>query len=126
MYEIKKICSDLVLPTGDRITQDWAYELPDEYRTKEWLVKYTEAYLNNNYPLAIKSELMTLCLDVINDLISSGVSPSNEEIIKTLNVLQDNYKNHIDIINYWASEGEPLEDCFALTPEMRMLKSKLR
>lgn len=80
------------------------------------MVKYIEAYLNNNYPLAIKSELMTLCLDVINDLISSGVSPSNEEIIKTLNVLQDNYKNHIDLINYWASENEPLEDCFALTP----------
>lgn len=59
---------------------------------------------------------MTLCLDVINDLISSGVSPSNEEIIKTLNVLKDNYKNHIDLINYWASENEPLEDCFALTP----------
>ena len=121
MDEINKICTDLGIPAGDRFTQDWAYELPEEYRNKEWLNKYITAYLNNNYSLKVKNELMTLALDVSNDLLSSGLSASDKVIVKVLNVLLDNYQNHIDLINYWALDNEPLENCFLLTPEIRKL-----
>ncbi|EOU7953431.1 hypothetical protein ACN31I_005266 [Escherichia coli] len=68
---------------------------------------------------------MTLALDVCSDLLSSGVPPSDKVIVKALNTLLDNYKNHIDLINYWALDDESLEDSFALTPEIRELKKRL-
>ncbi|AFI88495.1 hypothetical protein F6Q07_22910 [Pectobacterium parmentieri] len=122
MNEINNICNDLGLPIGDNFTQDWAYELSDEYRTEEWLDKYITAYLNNGYSVSSKNELMTLCLDVTNDLLSTGTSVINATIIKVLNTLIDNYQQHVDLINYWSLDDEPLEDCFALTPEIRKLK----
>lgn len=125
MNELNKICSDLGLPEGDEFTQDWAYELSDEFRTKEWLGKYISAYLNNNYSSDGKNELMTLSLDVSNDLLSSGVSSTDGVIIKVLNVLFENHQNHMDLINYWSLDDEPIEDCFALTSKIRELKNKI-
>lgn len=125
MNEVNKICNDLGLPEGDEFTQDWAYELSDEYRTKEWLNKYIAAYLNNNYSLDGKNELMTLSLDVSNDLLCSGVSSTDEVIMKVLNVLFENHQNHMDLINYWSLDDEPIEDCFALTSKIRELKKRL-
>lgn len=125
MNEIKKICNDLGIPVGDKFTQDWIYELPEEYRNKEWLNKYIAAYLNKAYSLKGKNELMALALDVSNDLLSSGYLPSDKLILSVLNILTDNYQNHIDLIDYWALDNEPLEDCFLLTPEIRRLKEIL-
>lgn len=125
MQKNKRLCDDLGLPLGDRFTQDWAYELPDEYRTKDWLNKYISAYLQNKYSSEEKKELMILSLDVINDLLSFGLSPSDEIITKALNILFDNYKEYIDLISYWSLDGEPIEDCFALTPEIRKLKKRI-
>ncbi|WP_239005712.1 hypothetical protein [Pectobacterium parmentieri] len=99
MNEINNICNDLGLPIGDDFTQDWAYELSDEYRTEEWLDKYITAYLNNGYSVNSKNELMTLCLDVTNDLLSAGISVINATIIKVLSALIDNYQQHVDLIN---------------------------
>lgn len=33
MNAINVLCKDLKLPKGDLYTQDWVYELPEEYRT---------------------------------------------------------------------------------------------
>lgn len=125
MNEINKICCDLGVPVGDSFTQDWAYELPEKYRTKEWLNNYISAYLNNDYSLKGRSELMTLALDISNDLLSEGLPPSDGVIIKVLNALFDNHQDHMDLINYWALDDESLEDCFALTLEIRKLKRSL-
>jgi len=125
MTEINKICSDLGLPVGDGFTQDWAYELPEKYRTKEWLDKYINAYINSDYSLSGKNELMALSLDVCNDLLSSGLSHTDEVIIKVLNSLLENHQNHMELIDYWSLDNEPLEDCFSLTSEMRNLKNRL-
>ncbi|MDC9822086.1 hypothetical protein ABRQ07_17465 [Pectobacterium polonicum] len=122
MSEINQICNDLGLPVGDGFTQDWAYELPDEYRTKEWLDKYITAYLKNGYSVEGKNELMTLSLDVTNDLLSNGVNVIDITIVKVLNTLSDNYNQHVDLVDYWSLDDEPLDDCFALTPEIRRLK----
>ena len=125
MNEIKKICNDLGIPIGDKFTQDWIYELPEEYRNKKWLNKYIAAYLNKDYSLKGKNELMALALDVSNDLLSSGYLSSDKLILSVLNILIDNYQNHIDLIDYWALDNEPLEDCFLLTSEIRRLKEIL-
>ena len=125
MNEISKICYDLGLPIGDGFTQDWVYELPEKYRTREWLDKYITAYLRKDYSLSGQGELMALSLDVCNDLLSSGLSATDEIILKVLNVLLENYQDHMELINYWSLDDEPLEDCFLLTFEVRKLKNRL-
>jgi hypothetical protein len=125
MNEMGKICGDLGLPVGDNFTQDWFYELSENYRTKEWLDKYIIAYANNDHSLSEKNDLMTLSLDVCNDLLSSGLSATDEVIINVLNILSVNYQAHMELINYWSLDNEPLDDCFSLTSEMRKLKNRL-
>ena len=124
MEIIETICSDLNLPHGDLFTQDWAYELPDQYRTKDWLKKYISAYLYNGYPTTGQRELMILALDVCNDLLSSGLSSNDAVIQSVLSALLDHYKEYVDLVDYWAVDGEPLRDCFALTPLIRELRLK--
>ncbi|QXH45335.1 hypothetical protein KSS93_21005 [Pseudomonas xanthosomatis] len=124
MNEVRKIGRDLGLPLGDEYTQDWAYELSEEYRTKEWLERYIAAYLSGDYSPQGQRELMTLALDICNDLLSSGTSHADETLVKVLNALFDNAQVHSELIAHWALEGEPLEDCFALTPEVRRRKAQ--
>lgn len=52
LTEVIKICGDAGLLGGDGFTQGWAYDLPEKYRTKEWLDKYITAYINNDYSLS--------------------------------------------------------------------------
>ncbi|KAF0866041.1 hypothetical protein [Pseudomonas sp. LD120] len=126
MNEIDRICKDLKLPRGDFFTQDWAYELPEEFRTTYWLKKYISAYLDINYSKVEKNALMTLMLDVSNDLLTQGVDVSDELIVSVLNLLLKNHHCHFMLIDYWSLEGEPLEDCFALTPAVRNIKNQIR
>lgn len=49
MNAVDNLCKSLGLPHGDKFTQDWVYELAEEFRTKNWLEKYIFAYSNNNY-----------------------------------------------------------------------------
>ncbi|WNY83037.1 hypothetical protein NNQ28_01065 [Cronobacter dublinensis] len=125
MSNVNKICQNLGLPVGDNFTQDWAHELPDEYRTKKWLEKYILAYQNGDYTEEEKNELMSLSLDVSNDLLSSGVNPNDVIIVKVLNILFENREKHIELIEYWSLDDEPIEDCFALTNQIRQLKKSM-
>lgn len=113
------------IPSGDSFTQDWIYELPEEFRTKEWLNKYVIHYLNDDYNFFEKNELMRLILDITNDLLSYGDSDTDAVIINALKLLSDNYMSHLELIQYWSLDDEPLEDCFILTPKIRsIVKSK--
>ncbi|MFK3772784.1 hypothetical protein [Pseudomonas sp. NPDC089406] len=123
MSDVTRLRRDLGLPPGDRYTQDWAYELPEQYRTTAWLEKYLAAYLMGGYSPQGQHELMTLALDVCNDLVSAGGSPADEPLVRVLSALFDDALANGDLIAYWAMEGEVLEECFALTPEIRRLKA---
>ena len=123
MRPVDRIRIDLGLPPGNEFTQDWAYELPEEYRTREWLDRYMTAYHTGGYPPDVRDELMLLALDVSNDLLSSGVGPADGSIAAVLAALSRDRHQHRDLIEYWALEGEPLEDCFALTPAVRKIKA---
>src|SRR3954463_6679546 len=37
---IARVCQGLGLPLGDSFSQDWAYELPEEFRTREFSERY--------------------------------------------------------------------------------------
>lgn len=123
MSDVTRLSRDLGLPPGDRHTQDWAYELPEEYRTRAWLEKYLAAYLMGGYSPQARHELMTLALDVCNDLVSAGASPAEEPMVRVLSALFEDRQANDDLIACWAMEGEVLEECFALTPEIRRLRA---
>ncbi|PHM62642.1 hypothetical protein [Xenorhabdus ishibashii] len=125
MNTIERICKDLGLPKGDRFTQDWGLELPEKYRTKEWLNKYITAYSNNNYSKMEKNILMELMLDIANDFLTQNVRCDDESIINVLNLLSNNHQYHSQLIDYWSLDEESLEDCFALTPKIREIKNRL-
>lgn len=87
MNSIERICRDLDLPCGDEFTQDWTYELPEEFRTEEYLNKYILTYSNDNYSESERDLLMQLILDVTNDCLSMGMDTNNEVIVKALDFL---------------------------------------
>ncbi|PHM35608.1 hypothetical protein Xmau_04489 [Xenorhabdus mauleonii] len=125
MNTIEHICNELGLPKGDSFIQDWVLELPEEYRTKEWLKKYIVAYSSDNYSELEKNTLMELMLDIANDFLTQNVNCDDESIPNVLNLLSNNYQYHLQLIDYWSLDEELLEDCFTLTPKVREIKNKL-
>ncbi|AWH21213.1 hypothetical protein [Stenotrophomonas sp. ZAC14D2_NAIMI4_6] len=123
MRAIERLSRDLGLPPADSHSQDWAYELPDPYRTDAWLDRYLAAYHDSGYPPDVRHALMTLALDVSNDLLGAGARPDDRSIAAVLAALSQDRHEHHALIEYWALEGEPFDDCFALTPEVRKIKA---
>ncbi|MBW3116188.1 hypothetical protein ACON3F_02400 [Providencia hangzhouensis] len=121
---INQLAMDLGLPMGDEYTQDWAYELPELYRTKEWLKKYIQAYSNDKYNTFEKNELMELMLDIVNDLLLQN-SKKDDLIIKVLTLLSDNHQIHLQLIEHWSLDDESLENCFELTPAVREIRDSI-
>jgi len=122
----QRLCIDLGLPSGDAVTQDWAYELPEEYRTRAWLQKYIRAYETSTYSTDVRTLLMDLILDVTNDLVQSG-NTELEEIWTTISeIIRAAPDLHRGQLEYWAGEeDEPLEDSFAIARWARELRSSL-
>ncbi|MDE9542825.1 hypothetical protein [Xenorhabdus bovienii] len=125
MSFLDHLTKDLGLPKGDAFTQDWAYELPEEFRTKEWLKKYISAYSENHYTILEKNSLMELMIDIINDFLIQGTSFNDTFVTEVLDLLFNNYQSHLQLIEHWSLDGEPLENCFALTPEIRQIKKRI-
>ncbi|CAI1043457.1 hypothetical protein HAP32_01126 [Serratia fonticola] len=69
---------------------------------------------------------MQLILDVTNDCLSMGMDTNNEVIVKALDLLSNNHQKHFQLIEYWALDGEPLEDCFVLTYKAREIINNIR
>ncbi|WP_437759584.1 hypothetical protein [Sorangium sp. So ce1389] len=116
---IQRICSDLGLPEGDSYTQDWAYELPEEFRTEADFYKYLNAYTNPTYGDPERHLLMDLALDVANDLLQQDEDVGKMAWHALTNVLRMSPDLHRNQIEYWVAAGEDLEDAFALTPLIR-------
>jgi hypothetical protein len=122
---IARVCQDLGLPVGDSFSQDWAYELPEEFRIREFFERYLVAYSTPGYGPAEKRVLMQLILDVANDLLEGNEGLEDEAWEKVVALLQADRKLHWDLIEHWALMGEPLENVFRLTPKMRTVREKL-
>jgi hypothetical protein len=116
---ILRLCRDLGLPEGSPFTQDWAYELPDEYRDEGHFLRYVEAYGNSSYGDAERHELMTLMLDVANDLLEQEPSVGLEAWARLIPILTEHIELHREHMEYWALDDEEFDDVFALTPLVR-------
>lgn len=122
---IERICRDLGLPTGHPYIQDWAYELPEEFRSHEFFSRYARAYSTPDYGDAEKRLLMQLMLDVTNDLLQSDEPVGHQAWDSLVELLRAEPELHRDQLEYWALPGEPLEDTFRLTPLVRILQNQL-
>lgn len=122
---IARVCQALGLPLGDSFSQDWAYEVPEKFRTREFFERYVVAYSTPGYGAAEKHALMQLILDVANDLLERGEGLEDEAWEKVVALLQADRKLHWDLIEHWALPGEPLENAFRLTPKMRAVRERL-
>lgn len=118
---IRKICEDLELPKGDDFTQDWIYELPEEFRGFDYFKKYFEAYIFNSYDLEVKKVLMNLMLDVTNELIELDDEVGYSAWTSLTYIFAKEGEYYIELIEYWAVRSEPLENSFAITPYVRDL-----
>ena len=118
---IQRICRDLDLPSGDSYTQDWIQELPEEYRDVKSFSRYLAAYSTPGYGDAEKRLLMELMFDVINELLGSDEAVGRQAWASLLDPLRKDRELHSELIDYWALQGEPLEDAFRLTPLVRAL-----
>lgn len=122
---IARVCQDLGLPAGDSFSQDWAYELPEEFRSREFFERYLGAYSTPGYGAAEKRVLMQLILDVANDLLEGDDGLEGGAWEKLAELLQAERQLHWELIEHWALVGEPPEDVFRLTSRMRTLREKL-
>jgi hypothetical protein len=116
---IDLLSADLGLPKGDSYTQEWAHELPEEFRTELYLHRYLKAYSDPSYSDIERRLLVQLALDVINDLLDQDESLGLKLWDQLLKILQGQYETHRDQMEYWALGDEPLEDAFPLTPLVR-------
>jgi len=111
------LCSELGLPAGEDYTQDWASELPEKYRTSAWLDRYLAA-LGQSEAVEVRRLLMELVLDVANDLATSTeltvlqMGQVERELVRSPSLYQG-------LVDYWACPGEPLSNCFEITPWIR-------
>ncbi|HTN89449.1 MAG TPA: hypothetical protein VL242_37490 [Sorangium sp.] len=119
LESIRRVCSDLGLPEGNSYTQDWAYELPEEFRTEVVFYKYIDAYDNPTYGDPERHLLMDLLLDIANDLLQQDENVGEKAWYALANILHMRPDLHRNQIEYWAVAGEDLEDAFALTPLVR-------
>jgi hypothetical protein len=122
---IERICRDLGLPRGDSQTQNWVHELPSEYRTISWLLKYAGAYANADYGQDERRLLMQLMLDVTNDLLEDHPRTGERGWETVVQILRANPGAHQDQIDYWAMPGRPSEETFRLTPLVRAVRDTL-
>ncbi|CAI3928087.1 unnamed protein product [Commensalibacter communis] len=117
---IRRLCKDLNLPSGDAHTQDWAYELPNEYRTQEWLDQYISAYSAIKCFDMRRDILMDLMLDIVNNYLLEGLDSDIYIIQQVLELLRANKIEHQDTIAYWSVVGEDdPEAYFEVTPFVR-------
>ncbi|AKT43559.1 hypothetical protein [Chondromyces crocatus] len=122
---IRRLCADLGLPEGGPYTQDWAYELPEEFRSEAHFYRYVDAYQNAAYGDLERQVLVELTLDVVNDLMQRDGGTGEAAWSTLATVIRRHPGLHRDQVEYWASFDADLEDAFTLTPLVRELWNEL-
>jgi hypothetical protein len=122
---IARLCADLRLPSGGAYTQDWAYELPEQYRGAADLERYVDAYASGSYTEGEREVLLDLILDVTNDLLGSDRPVAAAAWDRVVSNLTAQGPAHRELLEYWACVGSELEDAFAVTPLVRGFLSQV-
>lgn len=116
---IDRICSDLGLWRGDAHTQDWAWEMPEEFRTDAWLERYLAAFARKDYGPRERYELFDLVFDIANDRMRKEGSDQEAIWSRIWPTLRTRLSEHRDQLEYWACPDCDLEDSFAIAPFAR-------
>lgn len=116
---IDRICTDLGIWRGDAFTQDWAWEMPEEFRTDTWLERYLAAFVRQDYGPHERHELFDLIFDIANDSMWARDSDQAAIWLRIWPTLSSRMHEHRDQLEYWACLDGALEDVFALSPFAR-------
>ncbi len=120
-HAIERVCADLGLPAGGAFTQDWAYELGEEFRTAAYFDKYLAAYANPAYGRMERHVLVDLIFDITNELLQQDEDVGRAAWERALDAIRPHLDEHKEQVEYWAAVGNPLEDSFALSGFARQL-----
>jgi len=118
---LDRICTDLGLWRGDRRTQDWAFEVPDTFRTDAWLASYLEAFVRTDYGHSERQALFDLIFDILNDKMKETPERSEALWHRALQTVAPYLAEHRERIQYWFCPENDLEDAFAIAPFVRTL-----
>lgn len=121
---IDRICNDLGLWRGDAFTQDWAFEMPDEFRTDLWLERYLAAFLREDYGPHERHELFDLIFDIANDMMWKPDSDQEAIWSRIWPTLRTRLREHRDQLEYWAYLDCDLDDAFAMAPFARAVLAR--
>ncbi|WP_334073539.1 MULTISPECIES: hypothetical protein [Paenibacillus] len=118
---IKSLRSKIEFP-DDVPFQDWEYIVADSTRLSEFISYYESLELN----VEEKFALMIVIVGSYNDAISDG-EEQNAAWQKIRYFLTNDVMIHWNTIIYWAllEDEIDLEDCFAVTPQMREIVDDL-
>lgn len=116
---IDRICVDLGVWPGTTHTQDWAFEMPDAFRTDEWLDRYLQAFTRPDYGHAERCELFDLIIDIVNDRMRAAPQESLRIWDHVWPLMAPFFDAHRSQIEYWACLGNSLDDAFAVAGIMR-------
>lgn len=117
---MQRLSNDLKLEQPTALTQDWAYEVADRHRLREFI----DSYDTNAYGYNEKYSLMQIILQSMNDVVEFGES-FDEEIWRRVETILIRDKDiHAHTIHYWSlwdqdDGGLGEESWFAITRRMR-------
>lgn len=116
---LKKIQLRFNLPPGDLYTQDWVYELPDDYRTDSHFKDYLAAVDSLESPQE-RNILMSLLMDIANDRASEATLTDSDWALLAGQFKSDS-EDDLDLLRYWACAEDQIEDAFPISDRVRRL-----
>lgn len=117
---INRLTRELQLEGADKYTQDWEYEVADINQLPKYINYYKTEQLNLNE----KSTLMRIILEAYNDYRETN---NKEDVYHDVinDLLVNEYFIHQETLKYWGCGNEELENCFAITPFIRIIRDKM-
>jgi|GEM_PF-836788 len=120
---VAKISLDLGIPGLSTYTQDWASELPEEYRTPAWIERYLATCARSDYGVQEKQALMDLVLNCINDMVEVGDEAVDRLWAETEGALRDAAAIYRDVVEDWAEEEDGLDGEQPIASRLRRLRA---
>ncbi len=113
------VLRNLGLPKRRAGSQDWAAEIPEEYRTIEQLSQALAALDAPGRDLRERQILVELALELANDFVGE---PGFEPLWSKLeSEIRAHPELHEERVTYWRLEDDTYDDTFRLTPYVRAI-----
>ena len=120
----QRVEDELGLPSPHPYSQDWEFEIPWEFKTREWAEKYLAACARPDYGRDEKNIVMSILVDTLNNALWDGEDWAEELWPRVRALLVEHAEMFRSLIEYWSSEDTPLEDAWAVAEWMRELRGQ--